>query len=342
MGLLDEFGPVTANQGMLAQALRSRNKPPMQLKPNTPQGLLDNAALATSPVPILGDLMGLGADGYRFATDPSSRTPANFGLAALGLLPFVPSLARMAYESKAGARAMADTPFNNATRRQGGAVNPKDYQGLHTPPMKDSGAPLHDLTGGGKVYPDDVYGPNGLRYYGSGDDALDREAYSIAMAAKDRPDMPVKMYRAVPYEATVAEQIAELEKGKAQVLRRGIMPNSAQGQFKNSSEWYEWAGKEIDRLKSLPETPIEKLGINHGDWVTTSRNYAKGHGEGALQGKYKILSKTVPARKLYTNGDSWAEYGYDQTGKINPALLPVLGGVGLLGMGFTTRSRETE
>lgn len=89
-GLLGNHMPVTANQNMLAQALRSRSKPPMQMQPLTPQGLLDSAALATSPVPILGDLMGLGADGYRFATDPSSRTPLNFGLSALGALPFVP------------------------------------------------------------------------------------------------------------------------------------------------------------------------------------------------------------------------------------------------------------
>lgn len=86
-----QSAPVTANPNMLAQALRSRNKPEFQMQPNTLQGLLDAGALATSPVPVLGDLIGIGADGYRFATDPSSRTPANFGLAALGLLPFVPA-----------------------------------------------------------------------------------------------------------------------------------------------------------------------------------------------------------------------------------------------------------
>jgi len=84
-------GAATSNLNMLAQGLRSRNKEPMnKLKPVTMQDFLDNAALATSPFPILGDAVGLGADAYRFGTDPSSRTPLNFGLSALGALPFVP------------------------------------------------------------------------------------------------------------------------------------------------------------------------------------------------------------------------------------------------------------
>jgi len=84
------LGPVTANRNLLAQGVNSRNKAPIQMKPMTLQTGLDGAAMATSPIPILGDLIGLGADAYRFATDPSSRTPANFGLAALGALPMVP------------------------------------------------------------------------------------------------------------------------------------------------------------------------------------------------------------------------------------------------------------
>jgi len=85
------LGPVTANRNLLAQAVNSRNKPPLELKQNTPQGLLDAAAMATSPFPIAGDVVGLLADGHRFATQPETRTPLNFGLAALGLLPFIPA-----------------------------------------------------------------------------------------------------------------------------------------------------------------------------------------------------------------------------------------------------------
>lgn len=58
----------------------------------TPQGMLDSAAMATMPVPIVGDLAGLGADAYRYANEPEERTPGNFAMSALGLLPFVPAM----------------------------------------------------------------------------------------------------------------------------------------------------------------------------------------------------------------------------------------------------------
>ena len=54
------------------------------------QGMLDALALSTTAMPGVGDVAGLAADGYRFATDPSSRTWGNAGWASLGLIPFVP------------------------------------------------------------------------------------------------------------------------------------------------------------------------------------------------------------------------------------------------------------
>ena len=51
--------------------------------------------------------------------------------------------------------------------------------------------------------------------------------------------------------------------------------------------------------------------INPGDWVTTSKAYAKEHGEGSLQGNYRIGSMRVPAKHLYTEGNSISEWGYD-------------------------------
>ena len=58
----------------------------------TRQGVLDAAAISTTPVPVLGDLVGLGADVHRYATEPESRTAGNFALSGLGLLPFVPAM----------------------------------------------------------------------------------------------------------------------------------------------------------------------------------------------------------------------------------------------------------
>lgn len=50
--------------------------------------------------------------------------------------------------------------------------------------------------------------------------------------------------------------------------------------------------------------------IKHGDWVTQSEDYAKDHGEGRLEGNYSIVSKSVPAKHLYTEGNSHHEWGY--------------------------------
>lgn len=129
-----------------------------------------------------------------------------------------------------------------------------ERDGAHSPADAESGAPAWDLSGNG-VYPEDVYGPNGYRYYATGDERLDRQAYGIVMDLDGKPNASVKIYRAV---------------------------NATTG-----------------------------AGIIAGDWVTTVRAYAKDHGDSALGGNYKIVSKTVTAKDIYTSGDSWLEWGYN-------------------------------
>jgi len=62
--------------------------------------------------------------------------------------------------------------------------------------------------------------------------------------------------------------------------------------------------------------------LNAGDWIATSKAYAKQHGESVLNGDYDIISQKVPAKHIYTNADSISEYGYDPTG------LGIQGGTG--------------
>jgi hypothetical protein len=214
---------------------------------------------------------------------------------------------------------------------QRGALSAKldDYVGQHRAPMKDSGAPLHNVAK--DVYPADFYGPNGLRYYGTGEPTMDAESYSIISRMKDKPDRPVTIYRAVPHDPTVSQQIANIEKLKAKFMARGIVPSEFGGSRTSLGDgdgFYKWATSELDRLKALPVVAKEATPkINNGDWVTINRQYAKEHGQGALGGNYKIISKSVPARKLFTNGDSLHEFGYDESGNAT------LGALGLLGIG---------
>jgi ADP-Ribosyltransferase in polyvalent proteins len=61
--------------------------------PKPPLSFWDTMALSTAPIPVVGDALGLAADVNRYLREPQSRTPLNFGLSALGLLPFVPAVA---------------------------------------------------------------------------------------------------------------------------------------------------------------------------------------------------------------------------------------------------------
>ena len=82
---------------------------------------------------------------------------------------------------------------------------PQDYgyRGSHTAPGPDFGAPLHDLTGGGQMYPSDVYSASASRIYGTGYPQADREAFDLAKRVRGNPNAEVTMYRAVPKDESI-------------------------------------------------------------------------------------------------------------------------------------------
>jgi hypothetical protein len=130
--LLPSGGPKNNIAGLLSIIKRTRELPPGTTVPRllhdlqkevkaAPGGVakwakenpVEAAVLAVSPVPIAGDITGLAYDAQDFIRNPESRTWPNYGLAAAGLLPFVPS----------GVRAVADTvrgtgrlPMDEASR----------------------------------------------------------------------------------------------------------------------------------------------------------------------------------------------------------------------------------
>jgi len=78
------------------------------------------------------------------------------------------------------------------------------YRGFHSAPGPDFGAPLYDLTGGGQMYPADVYSEKAVQYYGSGNRRADIEAFNLANRVRGNPDAEVTMYRAVPKNADIS------------------------------------------------------------------------------------------------------------------------------------------
>jgi hypothetical protein len=193
---------------------------------------------------------------------------------------------------------------------RGQAMPDADYRGEHSAPDRQSGAPLHKVTDNG-IYPADVYSAEGARLYGTGEDAMDRAAFNMISSLQDKPNASVRVYRAVPRNEAPSELVYKYQRQKDQILRTGKIPKEAEGQWKNSSEYYDWLDKEMARLKEMPDAPKERLGIESGDWVTPIRKYAEDHGKSALRNQYKVVSKLVKARDVFTAGDSWLEWGYD-------------------------------
>jgi ADP-Ribosyltransferase in polyvalent proteins/Transglycosylase SLT domain len=81
--------------------------------------------------------------------------------------------------------------------------NAPEYKASHRPPNIENGAPLHDVTKGGEIYPADIYSPKGLQYYGTGQDRADKESLNVIKNTKNKPDALVTMYRAVPKDSSI-------------------------------------------------------------------------------------------------------------------------------------------
>jgi len=179
----------------------------------------------------------------------------------------------------------------------------EDYRGEHTAPSNNGyDQPMHNLGG---IYPEDIYGMHAAQYYGDGS-AYDNTSIAIIQGARNRPNKPIKIYRAVPHELTNDELIKKYQKEKAQIMRLGKVPA---GVAMSKSAYYEFISNELERLANAP-ADTTKLAINPGDWVTTVKQYAIDHGRASLGNKYKVLSKTVKAKDLYTDGNSIHEWGY--------------------------------
>jgi len=189
-------------------------------------------------------------------------------------------------------------------------ANGEDHRIEHRPAGKD-GAPLWDITQNG-VYPDDAYGPMAARYYGVGDGS-DSAAWSLVFATRGKPNKMVRIYRAVPKVVSRDEQIADLEAQKRYILKHGKVPKGVVT-YQSPSAYYDMISRSLDSLERQlePEEQVLPIKIGPGDWVTIDRRYAVDHGEAHVggKGKYKVLSKTVPASSLFTDGNSILEWGY--------------------------------
>ena len=194
----------------------------------------------------------------------------------------------------------------------------EDYRGTHQSPDREGGAPLYDMT---IIYPDDIYSNDAVRYYGHGE-SFDMESISIIDSAKGRPNLSIMIYRAVPdVNAEVNVEIKSLSKILSYYRQFGFFPMNTEIvhelEEKYPIERYEYdqqqqmiLGDIESKINELSGQLRSDLKINEGDWVTISRSYAKEHGESTLMGSYKIISKRVKAKDIFTDGNSIHEWGY--------------------------------
>lgn len=293
-------GRVAATAGAIPDVLNALRTPlPMEMYGNTDYGPQTQVPYGTQE---LLKTLPLAPQG------PAQMAAANLGT----LAPLTPMEALQAARlARQVALAGKGLPVGLSTEAVGGMnfLKPVEYRGSHTAPGPDFGAPLHDLTGGGQMYPADIYSPQAAQFYGGGV-PYDQKAFSIAQQFKDKPDAFVTIYRAVPKDLSNSEKLATLEKQMAAYMKRGTLPKDAEN-YSSGSKWYDAAYEKREQLRKMPDEPTNDISkINPGDWVTLTKEYAKDHGESALRGQYKILSQKVRAKDVWTNADSIHEFGY--------------------------------
>jgi hypothetical protein len=213
-------------------------------------------------------------------------------------------------------RKIIFTTLKEYLNEQKVSTNPSDYTGSHSAPSKFENDQMCDVS---NMLPD-IYTDNAYKYYG-GQDLDDNSVINQIKRVRNKPNSSIMIYRSVPYlNKDIDMNIKKLNDILTYFHRWKFLPKenkivkSLLEKYKDL-KWHEWDDailKDINDQKDLLLQQKEKsIKINNGDWVTTSKMYAKLHGESNLNNNYKILTKTVKASQLYTNGDSIFEWGYN-------------------------------
>jgi hypothetical protein len=195
-------------------------------------------------------------------------------------------------------------------------IESDEYRGEHSAPDKSSGTSM-DLAD--QIWPADIYSNDAARLYGDKSaDYNDHESISVIQSVRNKPNSLVKVYRAVPdINHEMSKKIKEYHY-IVDYIRRFRFPPLNNDVVRKAQEEIGWDNNKLilyfeKKVEELQPQLKPNLSINNGDWVTVNKRYAIDHGRNALLGKYKIISKTVKAKHLYTDANSIHEWGYDVT-----------------------------
>lgn len=217
----------------------------------------------------------------------------------------------------------------------------EDYRMSHRAPVGSDGfsAPIYNLTA---LYPEDVYSNQAGRHYGDGF-WFDNESARILQSVRDKPDAVVTVYRAVPDENfDINKKIKALKNMLNYYNSMKFFDPSDENYRTYNHDYYYDSGRytganyenkfkemaaeiqaDIQQLENSKKKPLK---INSGDWVTVNKEYAKIHGKSHLDGKYKIVSKKLKAKQIFTDANSINEQGvefmYTKNGEVYGAKAP--------------------
>src|ERR1035437_6964102 len=100
-------------------------------------------------------------------------------------------------------------------------LNKDDYRGSHQAPTLDSeDSPMYDVT---NTFGEDIYSSQALRHFGHR--PYDQYSIVLIQSARNKPNMQVKIYRAVPKTITNIEKINDYQKRMKYILKTGKLPN---------------------------------------------------------------------------------------------------------------------
>lgn len=199
---------------------------------------------------------------------------------------------------------------SNETEEVVEVVETEDPVSRHKAPHSDNEgyySPAYDVS---KSFGEEIYTlsfAKALQQYGDGLDA-DAEALQVLRSLHNKPDVKVKIYRAV--EKGLRDQITDLKQDRKYIKQNGSVPPWADVPPNTADEYTEYVESQIDNLGSVDGASIQPS-INVRDWVTLTKRYAEDHGELAIPNGFTVITKTVMAKDLFTDGNSIHEFGYD-------------------------------
>jgi hypothetical protein len=130
-------------------------------------------------------------------------------------------------KNKAEFQEVLKGEFDQATYNEGIPIEVQQrvqYRVNHTAPRPEGANSLDNIT---DVFPEDIYGEQGVRYYGTGDIKADKRVIKIIKAMRGNPEKEVTIYRAVPKDITTVNSGDWVTLDKEYAEQHGYDPNDS-------------------------------------------------------------------------------------------------------------------